>query len=70
MCGKHWLLFKQCPSPALLFILVVEVMTIEIRNNDKVKGIAVGKNIFKICKLADDTTLFLDNSQLSKQYNV
>ena len=52
---------QGCPLSALLFILVVEVMAIEIRNNDKVQGIVVGKTIFKICQLADDTTLFLDN---------
>ena len=52
---------QGCPLSALLFILVAEVMAIEIRNNEKVQGIVVGKNIFKICQLADDTTLFLDN---------
>ena len=34
---------QGCPLSALLFILVVELMAIGIRNNDNIHGIAVGK---------------------------
>ena len=49
---------QGCPISALLFILLAEVMAIHIRNNGKIKGINVGKQIYKISQLADDTTLF------------
>ena len=52
---------QGCPISALLFILVAEVMAIHIRNNGKIKSINVGNQIYKICQLADDTTLFLED---------
>ena len=52
---------QGCPISALLFILVAEVLAIHIQNNGKIKGINVGKQIYKICQLADDTTLFLED---------
>ena len=36
-------------------------MAIEIRNNDKIQGITVGKYVYKICQLADDTTIFIND---------
>ena len=52
---------QGCPISAMLFILVAEVMAIHIRNNDKIRGIKEGKSVHKICQLADDTTLFLQD---------
>ena len=52
---------QGCPISALLFILVAEVLAIHIRNKGKIKGINVKKQIYKICQLADDTTLFLED---------
>ena len=54
---------QGCPLSALLFIIVVEILAIEIRSNRNINGIDVnGKNI-KLCLLADDTTLFLKDLQ-------
>ena len=50
---------QGCPLSALLFILCVEILAIEIKNNDKIQGINIGNTTFKITQLADDTTLFL-----------
>ena len=36
-------------------------MAVEIRNNKNIKGIKIEKKIFKICQLADDTTLFTND---------
>ena len=52
---------QGCPIFALLFTIVAEVMVIYIRNNGKIKGINVERQIYKICQLADDTTLFLED---------
>ena len=54
---------QGCPSSALLYVLVAEVMAFNIRNNINIQGIKVNmnntvKNI-KLTQLADDTTLFL-----------
>ena len=63
----HKGLRQGCPSSALLFILVAEVMAFNIRNNENIHGIKVTinnivKNI-KLTQLADDTTLFLSRKE-------
>ena len=50
---------QVCCFSALLFILVVEILTISIRNNKDINGIIINKGEFKISQLADDTTLYL-----------
>ena len=55
---------QGCPISALLFILVVEVMAIQIRQSSKVRGIQYSdRNTITISQLADDTTLFLEDKQ-------
>ena len=43
------------PLSAYLFILVLEVMLIQIRENDNIKGINVGNFDIKLSAFADDT---------------
>ena len=50
---------QGCPISALLFILVAEILTINVRENDKIRGITCNNRSFQITQLADDTTLFL-----------
>ena len=50
---------QGCPISALLFILVAEVLAINIRTNLNIKGLTTNNCEFKIAQLADDTTLFL-----------
>lgn len=63
-----------CVSP-LLFVLVVELMAIKIRNNPCIKGIlfdplSSGAAPFKILQYADDTTLLLsDKNELFAALN-
>ena len=53
---------QGCPISALLFILVVEVMAIKIRHDEKVCGIKFRNIEYKICQLADDTTIFVKDT--------
>ena len=50
---------QGCPISALLFLLVVEIMAINIRRNKKIPGITIEYTEVKISQLADDTSLFL-----------
>ena len=45
---------------ALLFIMAVEILSEEIRQNN-IKGIKIQQKEHKICQLADDTTLSLSD---------
>ena len=49
------------PLSAFLFILVIEVLAINIRNNKNIKGIKVGNIEIKLSIFADDLTAFLKN---------
>lgn len=42
-----------------LYILLAEVLSIQIRNNNKIKGITLGEKEFKLAQFADDLNLFL-----------
>ena len=50
---------QGCPISALLFLLVAEVLAIQIRENKNIKGIQINEIEQKIGLMADDTTLFL-----------
>ena len=50
---------QGCPISALLFLLVVEVMAVVIRNKKLINGINIENKEYKICQLADDTTIFV-----------
>ena len=50
-----------------MFILVAEILAVNIRSDTLIKGINVNNVEFKIGQLADDTTLLLSNLQSLKQ---
>ena len=52
---------QGCPISALLFLLVAETMACIIKKNKGIRGISIEKEIFKICQLADDTTIFVSD---------
>ena len=54
---------QGCPLSAYLFILVVEMLAINIRNNKEIHGISVQNRIIKIRYLADDTTFILNETK-------
>ena len=58
---------QGCPISPFLFILVVELLSINIAQNPDLKGISIFDREIRILQLADDTTLFLrDRDQLPK----
>ena len=52
---------QGCPISALLFILVSEILAIKIRDDKSIKGIKVKNEEYKLCQLADDTTMILSD---------
>ena len=50
---------REDPGSATVFLFVVEVLEINIRNNDKIKGIKIDEHIeIKSGQFTDDTILF------------
>ena len=54
---------QGCPISALLFLLVVELLAYEIREDPTIHGITIQNTIFKISMMADDTTLIMKDIQ-------
>ncbi len=50
---------QGCPISPYLFIICAEIFAIEIRANENIKGIQIGKDEHKIIQFADDTVLIL-----------
>lgn len=53
------------PISPYLFLLCVEILAIQIRTNNNIKGIKVGGKEFVISQYADDTSLILDGTERS-----
>ena len=49
------------PFTALLFVLVVKVLSTKLRTNDEIKGIEINGFEYKIIQLADDMTTFVND---------
>ena len=47
------------PLAPYLFIIVIEVLVIMVKQNYKIKGIIINKTEFKQCLFADDATFFI-----------
>jgi retron-type reverse transcriptase len=50
---------QGCPLSLLLFNIVLEFLTREIRQEEEIKGIQIGKETVKISVFADDMILYL-----------
>jgi len=61
-------IFQGCPISPYLFLLVIQTVSLAVKQNPNIKGIPVGDHIVKISMLADDTTCFLDGSKNSFQH--
>jgi len=49
-----------CPFSPLLFNIVLEVLTITIREEKEIKGIQIGKEV-KLSLFADDMIFYIEN---------
>ena len=56
------------PLSAYLFILTLEVMLIQIRKDDSIRGITIGNTVIKLSAFADDTYFLVKIRVPSSQY--
>ena len=56
------------PLSSYIFVLCVEVLAIAIRNNPKIEGISINKNILKLVQYADDTTVIVQNLKSAEDF--
>jgi len=56
---------QGCPLSPILFVISVELLALEIRNNVQISGVMGKLSEHKISQFADDTTFFLKNSSKS-----
>ena len=52
---------QGCPISALLFIIVAEIMSVNLRTDANIQGLIINNKELKLSQLADDTTIFLRN---------
>ena len=52
---------QGCPLPPLLFNIVLEVLAIENREEEEIKGIQIGKEEVKLSLFADDMIQYTEN---------
>ena len=52
---------QGCPLSPLLFNIVLEVLTMAIREEKEIKGIQIGKEEVKLSLFADDIVLHIEN---------
>ena len=54
---------QGCPCSPFLFLIVVELLSIQIRQSNVFQGLKIFEREIWITQLADDTVLFLENKQ-------
>ena len=59
---------KGCPLSPLLFNIVLEVLTIEIKQGKEIKGIQIGKEEVKLLLFADDMILDIETPKIPRNY--
>ena len=52
---------QECPLSPLLFNIILEVLSIAIREEKEIKGIQIGKEEVKLSLFADDMILYVEN---------
>nr|KAF6500762.1 hypothetical protein HJG59_007818 [Molossus molossus] len=59
---------QGCPLSPLLFNIVLEVLATAIRQEEKIKGIQIGKEEGKLSLFSDDMILYIENPKDSMKY--
>ena len=54
---------QGCPVSAILFVIVAEILSINIRQNESIKGVNISNYEITVAQMADDTTLFLKDNE-------
>ena len=52
---------QGCPLSPLLFNIVLEVLATAIRQQKRIKGIQIGKEVVELSLFTDDMTLYVEN---------
>ncbi len=58
---------QGCPISPYLFLIAVELLAINIRENKNIKGLTIMDTEIKISQLADDTTIFVQDIESIEQ---
>ena len=61
---KSWIT-QGCPLSPYLFNIVLEVLARAIKQQNKVKGVQIGKEVVKISLFADDMIIYLTDHKYS-----
>ena len=56
-------IFQGCPISPYLFLLVIEILALSVRQNENIKGIKVKNHTVKMSLYADDSVCFVDGSK-------
>jgi hypothetical protein len=59
---------QGCPLSPLLFIIVLKFLARAIRQEEKIKGIQIGKEIVKVSLFADDMILYLKDPKTPRHH--
>jgi hypothetical protein len=54
---------QGCPLSPYLFVIIVEVLAQSICLNQRINGLNINNNKYKICQYADDTCFFLADQE-------
>ena len=54
---------QGCPLSGILFVMCIEILAKQIKNDPNIQGIRVGAKEIKISQYADDTTVFVQNGK-------
>jgi hypothetical protein len=57
---------QGCPISANLFVIIVEMLATAIRHNNRINGIKIGNQEFKISQFADDTCIYIMDTESLK----
>ena len=58
---------QSCPISPYLFIIVLDFLAREVRQQKEIKGIQIGKEEVKLFLFADDMTIYISDPKISSR---